>query len=43
VLAAFAGTTYRPRLDGTTGGTTGTTGDTGNDDSGETAAGKPAP
>jgi copper chaperone CopZ len=44
VLAAFAGTTYRPRLDGTTGGTTGvTTGDTGDDDSGETAAGKPAP
>lgn len=40
VLTAFAGTTYRPRLDGTTGGTTSGTGD---GDRGETAVGKPAP
>lgn len=36
VLAAFVGTTYRPRLDGTTGGT-------GEGDRGGTAVGKPAP
>jgi cation transport ATPase len=48
LLAAFAGTTYRPRLDGTRRGDVGVgTGtdiddDTGGD-SGETAVGKPAP
>ena len=36
VLAAFVGTTYRPRLDSTTAGT-------GEGDRGETAVGKPAP
>ena len=36
VLAAFAGTTYRPRLDGTRTAAMG-------GDSGETAIGKPAP
>jgi copper chaperone CopZ len=36
VIAAFAGTTYRPRLDGTTSGT-------GDGDRGETAVGKPTP
>jgi len=40
VLAAFAGTTYRPRLNGTR---TDVTGGTVEGDSGEKATGKPAP
>ena len=44
VLAAFAGTTYRPRLDGTRTGDMGGGMDGGMaDDSGETALGKPPP
>ena len=43
VLAAFTGTTYRPRLHDATGAAPGAPDGSGEDDRDETAAGKPSP